>query len=229
VQGKQPVISMNERLSGVQVGPLLKDMLGEDRLTGTTQASAKLTTTGQTPDEFKKTLNGNLAFSFTEGAVKGFNLAAMIRKAQAQLNGQPVPAETGPDQTDFSELSGTATVTNGVISNQDLMAKSPLLRVEGEGKVNLPQETLDYLVTAKVVGSLEGQGGKGLADLQGIAIPVQLSGTFAKPEYKIRLDQALKESAEKKVKKKLEKELEKELGDKLGDQLGDQLKGIFGR
>jgi AsmA protein len=229
VQGKQPVISMNERLSGVQVGPLLKDMLGEDRLTGTTQASAKLTTTGQTPDEFKKTLNGNLAFSFTEGAVKGFNLAAMIRKAQAQLNGQPVPAETGPDQTDFSELSGTATVTNGVINNQDLMAKSPLLRVEGEGKVNLPQETLDYLVTAKVVGSLEGQGGKGLADLQGIAIPVQLSGTFAKPEYKIRLDQALKESAEKKVKKKLEKELEKELGDKLGDQLGDQLKGIFGR
>ena len=223
VRGKQPKISMNETLAGVQVGPLLKDMTGKDSLTGKTEAKATLVTSGQTPDDFKKTLNGKIVFAFTDGAVKGFNLAAMIRKAQAQISGQPAPAETEPNQTDFSEITGTASVINGIVQNRDLMAKSPLLRVEGTGDVDLPQESLDYLVTAKVVGSLEGQSGKGMTDLKGVPIPVQLSGTFAEPKYKIRLDKALKESAEKKVQKKLGKELEKR---GLGDQV-DQLKGLF--
>ncbi|MEN8763050.1 MAG: AsmA-like C-terminal region-containing protein, partial [Thiogranum sp.] len=139
------------------------------------------------------------------------------------------PAETEPNQTDFSEVTGTASVTNGIVRNRDLMAKSPLLRVEGTGDIDLPQESLDYLVTAKVVGSLEGQSGKGLADLKGIPVPVQLSGTFAEPKYKIRLDKALQESAEKKVKDKAEKRLGKELEKRgLGDQV-DQLKGLLGR
>ena len=223
VRGKQPKISMNETLAGVQVGPLLKDLTGKDSLTGKTEAKATLVTSGQTPDDFKKTLNGKIAFAFTDGAVKGFNLAAMIRKAQAQISGQPAPAETEPNQTDFSEITGTASVINGIVQNRDLMAKSPLLRVEGTGDVDLPQESLDYLVTAKVVGSLEGQSGKGMTDLKGVPIPVQLSGTFTEPKYKIRLDKALKESAEKKVQKKLGKELEKR---GLGDQV-DQLKGLF--
>ena len=225
VRGKQPKISMNEKLSGVQVGPLLQDMLGEARLSGATQASAQLTAVGQTPDEFKKTLNGNLAFAFTDGAVQGINLASLIRKAQAQLKGRPMPPDSGPNQTDFSELTGTATVTNGVIRNQDLSAKSPLLRVEGKGSVDLPQETLDYLVTAKVVGSLEGQGGKELAEVRGVAIPVQVTGTFAKPSYKVRLDEALREVAEDKVKEKVQEKVEK----KLEKQFGDSLKGLFNR
>jgi AsmA protein len=218
-RGKQPKIFMDERLSGIQVGPLLKDLTGDDTLSGTTQAGAKLTASGQTPEQFTKTLNGKVDFKFTDGAVKGFNLAAMIRNAQAKLDGKPVPPDTGPNQTDFSSVTGTANITNGVIRNRDLMAMSPLLRVQGTGDIDLPKESLDYLVTAKVVSDLEGQGGKGLADLKGIEIPVQLSGTFADPKYKIQLDKVLKKKAEKKIKKKLNKELEK--------KFGDQFKGLF--
>ncbi|GMQ87906.1 MAG: AsmA family protein [Gammaproteobacteria bacterium] len=219
VRGRQPKIFMDERLSDIQVGPLLKDLTGDDTLSGKTQAGAKLTASGQTPEEFTKTLNGKVDFKFTDGAVKGFNLAALIRKAQAKLNGKPMPTDTGPNQTDFSSLSGTASITNGIIRNRDLMAMSPLLRIQGTGDINLPKESLDYLLTAKVVGSLEGQGGKGLVDLKGIEIPVRLSGTFADPEYSIQLDKVLKKKTEKKIKKKLNKELEKKFGDKF--------KGLF--
>jgi len=219
VRGSKPKIFMDERLSGIQVGPLLKDLTGDETLSGKTQAGAKLTASGQTPEEFTKTLNGKVDFKFTDGAVKGFNLAGMIRMAQAKLAGKPVPTDTGPNQTDFSSLSGTASITNGVIRNRDLMAMSPLLRVQGTGDIDLPKESLDYLVTAKVVGSLEGQGGKGLIDLKGIEIPVQLSGTFSNPEYRIQLDKVLKKKAEKKIRKKLNKEVEK--------RFGDQFKGLF--
>lgn len=215
VRGKQPKISLNEKLQAVQVGPLLKDLIGEDTLSGTANGTAILVTTGQSPEQMKKTLNGKLGFSFANGAVKGFNLAAMLRKAQAQITGKPVPKETEANQTDFSELSGTASITNGVIRNRDLLAKTPLLRVQGKGDIDLPKEALDYLVTAKVVSSLEGQGGRKLTDLKGVSVPVQLSGTFENPKYKIRLDKAMQKSVEKKVKKKLE------------EKFGNQLKGLF--
>ena len=73
----------------------------------------------------------------------------------------------------------------------------------------------------------EERGAKGLDKLKGVSIPVQISGSFAEPKYKVRLDQALKGSAEEKVKEKIEKKLEKKLGDKIDDQLKDQLKGLF--
>ena len=219
VRGKQPKITLDETLTDVHIGPLLKDQQGKDTLTGTTRAHATLSASGQTPEALKQSLNGTLNFAFLDGAVKGFNLAALIRRAAAQIKGEPPPKDEGPDQTDFTELTGSATVTNGVINNNDLAAKSPLLRVQGEGSADLNSEALDYLLTAKIVGSLEGQGGKGLEDLKGVAIPVQISGNFAKPKYKVRLDKALKESAEEKVKEKLEKKLEK--------KFGDQFKGLL--
>lgn len=219
VRGAQPKISLDEQLNGIQIGPLLKDLQGKDTLTGTTRIRATLSAAGQTPEALKQSLNGNLDFGFTDGAVKGINLAALIRRASAQLKGEPAPQEDGPDQTDFSEVTGTATVANGVISNKDLAAKSPLLRVQGEGQVDLNREALDYLLTTKVVGSLKGQGGKALDELKGVSIPVQISGTFANPNYKVRLDKVLKESTEQKVKEKLEKKLEK--------KFGDQFKGLL--
>jgi len=219
VRGAKPVISFKESLSGVQIGPLLKDLTGQDRLQGKTEASVQLTAKGQTPEDFKRTLNGNISFAFTDGAVKGVNLIRLIRKAQALLKGKPAPTDNEPEQTDFSALRGTATVTNGVIRNNDLLAKSPLLRVTGKGKVNLPAETIKYLVTSKLVGSLEGQGGKELKDLRGIAIPVQVRGTFSELEYRVKLDSAAKEVVEKKVRKAVEENLEK--------QFGDTLKGFF--
>jgi len=219
VRGAQPKISLDEKLTDIQVGPLLKDLQGKDTLTGATRVRATLTANGQTPEALKKSLDGTLDFAFTDGAVKGFNLAALIRRASAQLKGEPVPEDEGPNQTDFSALTGTATVTGGVVSNRDLQAKSPLLRVQGEGEVDLNRESLDYLLTTNVVGSLQGQGGKDLDELKGVGIPVKITGTFARPKYQVRLDKALQESAEKKVKKKLEKKLEK--------KFGDQFKGLL--
>ena len=135
-----------------------------------------------------------------------------------------VPAGSEPDQTDFAELSGTATVTNGIIRNKDLSLKSPLLRVTGEGKVGLPDESIDYLLTTKIVGSLEGQGGKALQELKGVAIPIRIGGTFGKPTWSPDLGAAVGDTVKKKARKEIEKKSKDLLKDKLDDKL---LKGLF--
>ena len=228
VRGKTPQLSLNEHIKGVQAGPLLKDLSGDDKLSGTGNVDVQLTGSGATPEQLRRTLNGNAAFSFTNGSLKGVNIASLLRTAQAKLQGQPPPADDQPNQTDFTELQGTATVTDGVVRNNDLSAKSPLLRITGEGQASLPAETIDYLLTTKIVGSLKGQGGKGLDELKGVAIPVRISGTFSKPTYTPDLAAALGDVAREKAKEKIEKKTQKLLKDKLGDESTKQLlKGLF--
>ena len=226
VKGKQPRIALNESVSGVQVGPLLKDMLGEEKLLGRVDLTAKLNGRGADPQSIQKTLNGKVAFGFHEGAIKGINVAQLLREANAKLKGQPVPKQSGPNQTDFSELTGTARIKKGIVTNNDLSLLSPLLRVSGKGTVDLPRQTQDYLLTTKIVGSLQGQGGKDLKDLKGIAIPVRIKGSFAEPKFKVELDKVLKDAVKKKAQKKLDKKKD-ELKNKLEDQFKGKLDGLL--
>ncbi|MEZ5541387.1 MAG: AsmA family protein [Pseudomonadota bacterium] len=228
---KTPRISVNENINGVQAGPLLKDLLGEERVLGTASMTAKFTGSGMTPEALRRNVNGNASFAFTNGAVKGVNVAALIRAARARLKGQAIPAESGPNQTDFTELTGTVNVTDGLARNDDLLLQSPLLRIAGAGQTSLVDESIDYTLTAKLVGSLEGQGGKGLEDLKGVSIPVKVGGSWSKPTYAPDVAAALSESAKAKVKEKVDEKVDEQkqkLQEKIQDKLGDKLlKGLF--
>ncbi len=183
VRGKTPLLTLEESLHAVQAGPLLKDMFGKERISGTATMNSRLTLRGATEAEMRQTLSGNAAFSFTGGAVKGVNIAKLLRDAQAKLKGQPITADNEPNQTDFSELSGTVTLTSGVAHNEDLSAKSPLLSVSGKGSADLVNERMDYLVNATVVASIEGQGGNELEQLKYLTVPIRISGPFANLSY----------------------------------------------
>jgi AsmA protein len=222
-----PRFSVNETLTGVQAGPLLKDLTGKEQLLGTANVKANLSGTGLSPEKMRQTLNGTAGFEFTDGAVKGVNIAALIRSARAKIKGEPAPEQTESNQTDFALMKGTATVTSGEVKNDDLLLKSPLLRITGAGNVSLPKETIDYTLTTKFVGSLKGQGGEEMGELRGVSIPVHVGGTFSKPTYAPDLAAALSDAAKAEVEKKVEEEKQK-LQKKLGDELSDKLlKDLF--
>ena len=227
VRKDTPRFTVKESLTGVQAGPLLKDLTGDDPLLGTANVKADLNTAGSNVDEILNALKGTAEFSFKEGAINGVNIAALIREAQATLKGQPAPKQEQPNQTDFALMQGTATVTNGLVKNDDLILQSPLLRITGAGEVNLPKEAVDYMLTTKFVGSLEGQGGKGYQELEGLSVPVHVGGTFSKLTYAPDLGAVAKDAAKAEVEKRVQEEkqkLEKKLGTDIPDSL---LKGLF--
>ncbi len=218
-------LSLNEQIKNIQAGPLLNDMTGDAKISGTANANAKLTGTGATVSQIKKTLSGNGGFSFTNGAVQGINIAEIIRKAKAALKGEQLPKSDAPVQTDFSSLSGTFTADNGVINNQDLEVKSPLLRINGAGKASLPNQTIDYGLKVAVVGTSKGQGGKELQDLKGVTIPIKIGGTFSEPKPSVDLANLVKDKAKEELKSKAEEKLKEKLGDDLGGLLSGKLGG----
>ena len=211
-----PIISVNETLTNVAAGPLLKDLIGDDKILGTVSVKAKLTMRGSTPDQIKKTANGDIQFSFINGAVKGFNLSKIIRDAKDKLSGKKTSTDNEPQQTDFAELSGSANIKSGLLQNQDLLMKSPFFRINGRGKANLMDESIDYLTQVAIVETSKGQGGKDLENLKGLTIPVKISGTFTNPKFKPDLNAMISNDAKKKAKEKIDKEKDK-LKEKLLD------------
>jgi len=219
-RGKTLKLSLDENLKGVQAGPLLKDLSGDDKISGVANAQAKLTGNGATVTQIKQTLTGNGQFSFTDGALKGVNVAESIRKAKAALKGEKLAPSDAPLQTDFSSLTGSFTAKNGIISNQDLITKAPLLRINGAGTVDLPKENIDYALKVAIVGTSKGQGSLNLDDLKGLTIPIKITGTFANPKPTVDLASLFKDKAKEEVKAKV--------ADKLKDKLGVDLGGLLG-
>lgn len=184
VRGEKPLLGLDEKLTGVQAGPLLKDFMGKDYVTGKASVVAKITARGLEPSSIRQSLNGNASFSFVNGAVKGINIAQLIRDGYSAYKKQPAAPERAK-QTDFAELRGSVVIHDGLVINDDLSAKSPLFRIGGKGNVHLVKETIDYRVEAAVVGSLEGQGGKEISDLKGLTVPIKISGTFTEPKFSL--------------------------------------------
>ena len=226
VAGNTPKLAVNANLQNLKAGPLLKDLTEKDVMDGTGRFKMDINTSGNTVADIKKALGGTLSFRFEDGAVKGVNLAKILRETKAKFEGKSLPASNEPEQTDFSELSGSANITRGVLNNQDLSAKSPFLRVRGAGTVDLVKEMLNYTVQATVVSSSKGQGGESLKDLEGLNIPVKLTGPYAAPKYSVDWGKVLLSSQKAKVDEKVE-EKKQELKEKLQDKLGDKLKGFF--
>ena len=226
VAGNAPKSDLNLKVSGVQVNPLLQDMLDKDFLEGSTNADIQLSTVGDQPDQIKKTLNGKGDLQFTDGAIVGIDLAAMARNIGSAF-GLAQKSEKRP-RTDFSELSMPFTIKNGVADTPETSLKSPFIRIVASGTADLVNETLDFRVEPKVVASLKGQGDE--AQRSGIMVPILVSGTFASPKFRPDLSAATKEKIEKKIleSKEGKKLLENEKLKPLEKSAKGALKGLLG-
>ena len=210
-------ISTNFSLDKIDAQPLLTDAAGFDKLMGKGSLNWDLTTTGQSQKSFINALNGKVGFEFADGAVKGANIAEMVRKAKELIKGNLSAVSEGLDtgfdnsqQTDFSALKGSFVFTNGIGENTDLSLLSPLIRITGSGKIDLPMTTVDYRLVTGIVDSIEGQGTTD--DSTGFKIPLRIKGPFHDVGYSLDVSEAAKEEVKEKAK----------------DKIKDKLKGLFG-
>lgn len=220
-------------LKGINAGPLLKDFLDSDKLSGKGSLTVDVTTAGRTVGAVKRALNGNVAFNLLDGAVKGFNLGQIMRDGQAMLAGQAAAASAAPS-TDFAELRGAGVISNGVLKSDQLTAKNPLLRLEGAGEIDLVQQTINYLAKPAVVNTASGQGGKERVDLTGLVVPIRITGDLFKPKVSIDWQAALQQKAVEQLREKLGvseetvREQREELRSRAKEEIGKGLLKLFG-
>lgn len=219
-------VSVRQTLNGIDIAPLLRDAIGKDPVEGRGRVQVDLGGRGATVPALKKSLAGSASLALKDGAVKGINLAKSLREIKARLGAKQdsSAAANGAEKTDFSELSASFRVAGGVARNDDLLMKSPFLRLSGAGDIDLGNERIDYLAKVSVVNTAGGQEGKDLEHLKGLTLPVRLAGPFTQLSYKLELGGLVEEAAKAKVEAKKE-----EIKTRAEDQLKGKLKGLFGK
>ena len=175
---KKPVVRGALSASGLNGEKLLRDFAGMTAIRGALTATLSLAATGKSQREMVSTLAGKAQISFANGAIRGVNIARLVRTVQgAIVNGwKKAPKE----KTDFAELSASFRITDGIAQTHDIKMLGPLVRVTGSGEVDMLRRYLDLRVDPKLVGSLKGQGGK--LELTGLPVPVIIKGPWDNPK-----------------------------------------------
>ncbi|MGE5267632.1 MAG: AsmA family protein, partial [Deltaproteobacteria bacterium] len=213
-----PRMTTNVAFDGVEGLPLLRDAAGLDWLSGKAKIVAGVTGQGRNQAAIMNSLGGSADISYKDGAIIGINIPGLLRNiGQGKLSGlSSAPTE----KTDFSEMTSSWAINNGVARNSDLKLVGPLIRVTGEGAVKLGERTIDYTLKTKIVADARGQGGP--IDIGGLEVPLKIKGPWEKPQFAPDVGGVLKDP-EKAV------ETIKEIGKQFkGKDAKELLRGILG-
>lgn len=210
-------LSLHLNASNLQIEPALRDFADFKRLSGVANINAEIYGKGNSQKEIISSLNGKGNVRINDGAIKGIDLAKMASSAKSFITGE----ENSTEKTNFSELGGSFTITQGIVKNGDLAMKAPLLRMKGEGTVDLPVRYVNYKLFPSLVATLQGQGGK---DKTGLEIPILVEGNFEKlkftPDLKGAAQEALKDPEKIKESVRNVKDTVKNVKDTIKDQEG---------
>ena len=217
--------TINQQLKGIDVEPLLKDAaeLELELAEGKGNILLDLSTQGATVSALKKALNGNVSVNLTNGAIKGINLTKLVEGVQ-NLSKDTRSQTLGVDKsekTEFSEFKANFRVKNGVAHNDDLAMKSTVLRLTGNGDIDVGNDSMDY--NANVILAKTPQG-------RTATLPVIVSGPFDALKFKVNYGALFVDAAKQKIKAKKEEVTAKVKADakaKVQDKLKSGLKDLF--
>ena len=227
LDGNANRVALKETLSNIAVGPLLRDFAEQDRLEGRGNVSLDVTAAGKSVNAMKSALAGSAKVHLRDGAIKGVNVGELLRKVRSLGSSSEGQADA-KEKTDFSELSASFAIKNGVAHNDDLEMKAPLFRIGGGGDIDIGKSTISYVVKATVVATTQGQGGKELEQLAGLTVPVRLSGPLDGMKYQVDYRAAAGDLAKSRVGGKVKEGVEKRK-EQIEDKVRDRIKGLLGR
>jgi AsmA protein len=228
IDAPRNAFAIQQTAAGVDIGPLLRDLADKDVLEGRGNVAIDLRTNGLTRSALKRALDGSASLALKQGALKGIDLGALLRKAKAVLGSRDAAETTATrgEKTEFSDLSASFVIQNGVAHNDDLLMRSQILRVGGAGDIDIGASTMDYLLKAQVVDGT-GPASKELAELRGITVPVRVSGPFDHLKYRPDIRAMAKGAARGQIEKQLEKHLGAKDAEKAGNIADQLLRGLL--
>ena len=248
-----PVLSINEKIEGIQFEKMAADLFDGAALSGTAAGHVRLSGEGRTSGQVSRRLTGDIGLAINDGAWEGANIWYEIRKALAIFKRQAPPAAPTENRTVFSRMQATATVSEGVMTTNDLVAELPFLSLSGGGTIDLANSKIDLKLVAVVRSDPELLADRLTKDIAGKRIPLKITGTLDDPGIQPDFVDLLKEKAKEKLLEKLglgrllgadpdtpegaadpenpdqqPKDPEEQLKEDIEEKIKDKLKDLFG-
>ncbi len=200
-RGAKPSFSGNLDMNAINTQPMSLDLLKHDNLLGLGSLKFDFTAAGGSQAAIMSSLNGDGGFDIANGALKGVNIAKIVRAAAALQQGinpatltTAVSAARGADETtDFSEFLSNFKITNGLVNSPTISLNGPYLTMSGKGVINLPQQTINLRLSPRATTTADGK------DARTVAVPMRVGGTFAEPTIAVDIEAYLRSGGVKQI------------------------------
>jgi len=229
-----------KQIKGIQLGPLLTDAATIKFISGTFNASANISSVGNTLINLRNNAKGNINFNIDNATLKGTNLNALACQGVSKLTHRSVNTSQWPAETRFNSLMGQLTINGSQFKTPQLKASVAGLTIKGSGLINLAKKYLNYQLDMYVTGNLGSNQCKVNKRIKQIPIPILCKGNFDTPPARLcglntgKLDKvfsAMLKSEVQKKKKQLEKKAKKRvkqfINKKLNNGVNNLLKKLF--
>ena len=220
-------LSLVQDIQGFDIAPFARDFLESEQLSGTGMLSLDVAATGSNVGEINRDLDGDVAFTFADGALEGFDIWYELRRLSAVSSGDPAPERpAGPRRTPFSSIAATGVVEDGLLTNQDLRAALQYLSLSGAGTVNLLNDEMNFDLIAQFPDSSAFADAPELENLADAQLPLTVTGTLAEPSIRPDFAALVRERAQQEVQDAVEERVEEER-EEIRDRVRDRLRGLF--
>lgn len=184
------LFSLTLRASDIAAGDLLWQSFGSRVIEGQGALQADLKGRVRPADSMLSSLRGQVSLKLGEGRLNGIDLNQSARSASRparpatgsadELRGTP-----STDLTEFTRMSVSFDLRDGVARSRDLLLETPLLRLSGAGSINLSESLVDANLRLGLRPGLTRD--RLTTALARVSIPLHLHGPVRSPAWSIDL------------------------------------------
>ncbi|MEE9381254.1 MAG: AsmA family protein [Hyphomonadaceae bacterium] len=220
-----PTLAIDMTADSILMSDLLSTFTSTDKLTGTGAFHIQASSTGASMDALIRGLAGQVSTNLADGEIKGVDFAQLRRSledAQGALARGELNLVLSPQaETDFSSFTSLLKIENGVARIESLDFLMPALgSLTGLGKIDLGNQSFDLRLKPEF--DRDGAGDRGGLMLNGIDIPIRMSGDWSSPSFQLDTD-----GLQSLLRAELTDAVSSEISDAIGDQLGDEAGGLL--
>ncbi|HYF97479.1 MAG TPA: AsmA family protein, partial [Coxiellaceae bacterium] len=180
LQSSTPTVTADATLSNLDLNRALSKNGQSSNISGLLTLKTQLNSVGKTPEAWINNLQGNGTLDVAQGVINGIDLNFWLLQGASILKKLTPSLKGNTNRTPFNGMHATFTIYQGILSNQDLLISTQALSAKGNGKINLPQQSISYRLYVR-------SNDKSLLS-NNMQVPLIISGPLADP--KVQLDMA---------------------------------------
>ena len=213
------------------LGKVLKDAAAIDELSGISDVTFNLTTSGNSVASLKKHLDGNIELSAQKLRLSNMNIEKAFCQLVAKFQQETFDPTNWPLYSDLNDTVTKIVIKDGIARIEKLNSGVTKLALSGNGKIDLNEDTFDVVINTRLAQADQNAMACKINNdkLLNRDIPIRCRAAFDKvgatsclPDFRVIEDMA-KEKAKDKIDEKAKELIEK----KMGGEKGEAAKQIF--
>ncbi|CAO96365.1 outer membrane assembly protein AsmA [Erwinia tasmaniensis] len=203
VRSAQTKVTLAPELKQVAITPLLKGFELPEAVSGSLSLQGHFSGIGLNLAAFEHQWQGQAELSLDDAQYAGLDLMQMVQRA-VENSSDKVHGKGDDGTPNPQRLRGSATLNNGVISFNQLDARSALLNYSASGSIDLAKRELDVLFGVTITGGWNGDSAL-IERLQRLPVPLRIYGPWSAVNYNLKVDQLLRQQLRDEVRQRLDK------------------------